>query len=207
MAPFRRPASLSPVRAEQIPGDPDPGDATALAHDSAAALVAQVRGTVDSEVVQRVVNLAQTEGVDDIAELWSRAPGASLPGALWRLYALHAWTHDDPSEVAGLYEAGVASAPGLRMLSGVQEPPGIDEIRRTADEILRGVFTGDFSVALSRAAAVYKLVAFGAARSADALPEAAEVEASTLTGRAASLLRSGEELDEAAHLAAAGTLT
>lgn len=187
---------LDPERAEQIPGDADPQSVTELAHQSARALVSSVRASSDPAVVDRVVHLAQTEGVDDIAELWSQSPTGTLPGTLWRLYALHTWVHQSPATVARLYDDGARTIPGLQFLAGVETPPGIDEIRTTLDEILRGAFDGDFPLALERASAVLTLVAHGTAHQED-----------TAVERASALLTTAEELTEAARMARGGQLS
>jgi hypothetical protein len=187
---------LSPERAEEIPGASDPQSVTDLAHQSARALVTSVRASTDPQVVGRVVHLARTEGVDDIAELWSQSPAGTLPGTLWRLYALHAWVHQDPVTVARLYDEGARTIPGLQYLAGVERPPGVDEIRGTIDEILRGAFEGDFPLALERASAVLTLVAHGTAHQED-----------TAVERASALLTTAEDLSEAARLAREGDLS
>ncbi|MGQ4534045.1 hypothetical protein ACUH9Y_02920 [Dermabacteraceae bacterium P13115] len=196
MAQFRRPASLSLARQEKIPGEPDPAGNTELAHASATALLSRVRrDCADPELVERVVGLVQREGIDDVAALWSHSPAGTLPGMMWRLYAIHAWVHSDPAEVARRYQAGIVSAPGLRFLAGVEEPPGVDQIRATLDDIMRGVFTGDLSLALERASAVVTLVAYGTAHLAD---DGGDPQQLTLS--ADRLLATAEELAEGAEL-------
>ncbi|UYG17232.1 hypothetical protein BRM3_01995 [Brachybacterium huguangmaarense] len=202
---FRRPASLSLADQDLLPGEPDPATSTDLAHRSAEALVAQVRQSADDEVVRRVVALAQTEGLDDLAALWSTSPAGTLPGALWRLYVLHAWVQRDPEDVVRRYREGSRTVPGLRYLAGLSEPPDVPSVRRTLDQILRGAFTGDLAMALGRAAAVLMLVSYGTAHLADAEPDPRRQ--GELTGEAGRLLSTGEELAVAARLEEAGDLS
>lgn len=197
---FRRPASLYPSVADQLPGDPDPGTASDLAHSSASALLDGVFHSEDPEVVQRVLTLAAREGFGDLATLWSRAPATTLPGALWRLYVLHTWVQRAGDDVVLRYRQGSRTVPGLRYLSGLSEPPDVDEVRRTMDDILRGAFTGDLGMALIRAGAVATIVAHGTAHLADSSPEEG------LTAQAERLLSTGEELVAAGRHAEAGTL-
>lgn len=204
-APFRRPASLSLADQDLLPGDPDPSLTTDLAHRSAEALLAGARGTADDAVVERVVGLARTEGLEDLAALWSASPAGTLPGALWRLYVVHAWVGRDGDDVARRYAAGSRTVPGLRYLAGLSEPPDVDSVRRTLDEILRGAFTGDLAVALGRAGAVMMLVAYGTAHLAD--DEHDRERQRELTREASRLLSTGEELASAARLEAAGRLS
>ena len=77
--------------AENIAGGMDPQDISEISHLSAAALLDRVRHSEDPEVVRRVLTLVETVGVDEIAELWSKAEPDSLPGILWRLYLLRTW--------------------------------------------------------------------------------------------------------------------
>ncbi|MDO5662225.1 MAG: hypothetical protein Q4G40_05990 [Brachybacterium sp.] len=194
---FRRPASLTPHQQDQIPGEPDPQATADLAHRSADALLAGVRADTDPGIVDRVVRLARTDGLEDLAELWSGAPAVSLPGALWRLYVLHSWAHRDAHDVVRRYREGSRTVPGLRYLAGLSEPPDVDGVRRSVDEILRGVFTGDLAVALGRAAAVMMLCAYGTAH--------LDSEEG-LTAQAGRLLSTGEELAAAARAEEAGAL-
>lgn len=203
--PFRRPASLSPHGQDQLPGDPDPALSTELAHSSAEALLSGVRRSADERVVQRVLRLARTEGLDDLAALWSTSPADTLPGALWRLHVLHSWVQQDPEDVRRRYEEGTRTVPGLRYLAGLAEPVDVAVLRRTLDEILQGAFTGDLAVALGRAAAVLMLVAYGTAHLADAQHDRDHQR--ELTAQASRLLATGEELAVAARCEAEGELS
>lgn len=204
--PPRRPAILSPARADAIPGDPDPADRSEIAHTTAAALVDGGRNSSDPEVVRRLVQLVQTEGIEEIAGLWSASPASTLPGTLWRLYVLHTWVGRDPQNVAVRYARGRASAPALEILAGVATPPGPDEVRLTLDAILGGVFTGDLAIALERASAFCRIVAFGAGHNADDLDEYDAERASEVTRRAGRLLSTADELDSSAALWRLGRL-
>ncbi len=197
---FRRPAPLYDSVAESIPGEPDPATSSDLAHDSARALLDGVFHSSDPEVVERVVTLAARDGLTDLAALWSGAPATSLPGALWRLYVLHTWSASSGDDVVRRYRAGSRTVPGLRYLSGFAEPPDVQQVQRTMDEILRGAFTGDLGMALRRAGAVATIVAHGTAQLAD---EDADDER---TRQAERLLSTGEELTAAGRHAEAGLL-
>ena len=214
MAQFRRPASLSPQRQEAIEGGVDPALKNQAAHESAAALLRETRENARPEVVERVLKLVEREGLEDLAALWSGAEPASLPGALWRLSVLHTWVPRDTDEVRRLFELGQSTAPGRTYLVGFSDPPTIDSMRVTLDAILSGAFTGDLSVALSRAAAFAMLAAYGSAHAAASPASRTELARSfgtpatpeELTKRADRLLKTGEALNEAARSAAAGTL-
>lgn len=197
---FRRPAPLFDSVAASIPGEPDPASSADLAHDSARALLDGVFHSSDPEVVARVVALAADDGLTDLSALWSSAPASTLPGALWRLYVLHTWVQQGGDEVVRRYRAGSRTIPGLRYLSGFAEPPEVEQVQRTMDDILRGAFTGDLALALRRAGAVATIVAHGTAHLAD------DDMGDERTRQAERLLRTGEELTAAGHRAEAGQL-
>lgn len=147
---------------EDITGGADP-QAVREAGDLAATLL--VRGAQDSgdhAMTERVLHLADTEGLETLAEVWSGAPADTLAGCLWRLYVLRAWVHRSPSQAAQEYDAGLAGAQVARVVAGVADPPGPDEVKNMIDEVLRGIVS-DFAVTLLRAAAFARVVATGRA--------------------------------------------
>jgi hypothetical protein len=85
-------------------------------------------------------------------------------------------------------------------------PAGPAELVALIDAILRGAFTGDFAVALDRAAAFCRVQASGATHLADDY-EATEPERSTvLTNRASRLAAFADELATASRLWRRGDL-
>jgi hypothetical protein len=169
----------------------------AEAADRAARLL--VRGAHDSgddAVADRVLHLADTEGIEAIAELWSARPGDTIAGCLWRLYLLRSWVYADPAGVAREFEAGRARATVARVVSGVADPPGPEELKTMVDQVLRGIVGSDFADVLLRAAAFARVVATGRAELAD-----------TDTEAAARIQSVADQLDRAARLELAGRLT
>lgn len=158
-----RPVVRDPEVLESLDEGSDPIEALHAAHESAAVLLGAGRKANDPAVTERLVTLVDEIGLSTVADLWAARPARSLPGALWRLYVLRDWVTADPERVAREYAAGLQSVEPDPSLADV-ESPGPDEVRRVADEILRGVFTGDFAVALERAAAFSRVVAAGRAR-------------------------------------------
>jgi hypothetical protein len=140
----------------------DPVAALHAAHESAAALLHTGRAATDAAVTERLIALTDEVGLDTLAQVWSSRPAHSLPGALWRLYLLREWVATAPDLAAREYTAGVRFTEPNHAVAGV-DPPGPDEVRRVADEILRGAFSGDFAVAMERAAAFCRVVASGRA--------------------------------------------
>lgn len=195
---------LDPRAAEELPGDLDPALRGEVAHTTANALVHGGRASEDPAVVDRLVRLVEAEGLDLVAGLWSDSPPHTLPGALWRLYALREWVRRDPRTVAARYGLGEQRAEVHGVIAGVAAPPGPAEVAEVVDAVLSGVYTGDLAVALERAAAFCRVLATGASLDADLVPD--ESEATRLTHGAAGLTRTAEELEEAAGLWRAGTL-
>ncbi len=158
----RRPSSLTPGMMEVFASESlDPAVIIAVADESAAALVHAGRAAADPEVTRRLVTIVDDIGLSTLAQLWSQRPARSLPGALWRLYVLREWVRRDPAGASTDYREGLAFAPVDVVVAGAASPPGPDELREVADDILRGVFEGDFGVALQRAAAFCRVVAAG----------------------------------------------
>lgn len=202
----RRPALLGKVAAESHGGAPDPAALAEAAHATAVALVESGRAARDAETTARLVALVDEHGLDTVAELWADRPARSLPGVLWRIYALREWVRRSPAEAARDFAAGCAAAPVPHVVAGVAEPPTPEALRALADAILAGVFTGDLAVALERAAAFCRVVAAGRAHRADDVAAYDDDAAARLTHRSASLQRTAEDLEASATLWRSGDL-
>ncbi len=134
-----------------------------MAHRSAAVLVDRGRASDDPELLQRLLELPRTVGLQTLAEVWSARPARTLPGALWRLYVLDEWVQRSPGAVAQAFTAGAAHAEVYRVISGVVEPPRPEDLQELTQQILNGVYEGDLDVALERAAAFCHVTATGLA--------------------------------------------
>lgn len=156
-----RPAQLDPALTEKMAGGMDPEEISEMSHASASALLDRVHHTQDPQVVQRVLTLVDREGVDIIAELWSHSEPDSLPGILWRLYLLRTWMRRNQASIARLWRVAEPEETAASAIAGVDTPPSEADITATADSILSGAFTGDFAVAMERAAAFVDVVAKG----------------------------------------------
>lgn len=196
----RRPTLLGKVALESLGGAPDPAALAEAAHSTACALVESGRAEPDEATTARLVRLVDDHGLDTVAELWSERPARSLPGALWRLYALREWVRRDPAEASADFAAGRVVAPVQHVVAGAAEPPTPDALQSLADAILAGVFAGDLAVALERAGAFCRVVAAGRAHRADDVEAYDGTRATVLTRRSASLLRTAEDLEACASL-------
>lgn len=185
---------------------PDPAQQTAVAHETAAILVGTGRAEQDPEVHARLVSLVDDLGLSTLADLWADRPGRSLPGALWRLYALREWVRRSPRAASADYAAGIRFTDVNHAVAGVAEPPGPDEVKALADEVLTGVFAGDFAVALERAGAFCRVVSAGRADLADDHDLHDPDGGPERTRRAASMLSTAEDLEAGAALWRAGRL-
>lgn len=195
--PVRRPAELF----DRLFAAEDPAEVSRVAHSTAHALLARVRADPDGAVVDRLVAFTDENGIDDIAELWSRSPSRSLPGALWRLYLLQLMIHDDPRTAALLYERGRAELASVdEVVAGAPSPAGPEELVALIDTILRGLFEGDFAVALERAAAFARVQASGATHIADDYEATEPERASSFTTRALRLADYARDLAACAAL-------
>lgn len=172
---------FSPADFENYAGGIDPARVSEAAHLAARALVHGGRESNDPDVTKRLVKLADKQGLEAIAELWAASPARSLPGALWRLYALRAATLQDPEGISVFFRAGQQRAQAANAVAGVAEPPGAEEITIMANAILSGAFDGDFDMALDRSAAFCRVVALGQAIIATEREAAHGEHASVLT--------------------------
>ncbi len=170
-----------------------------LAHATAAVVVRAGRDP-DGEHTGAVLDLAETVGLDTLAELWREAADDSLPGVLWTLYLLRSWCREQGLALARWYGAGRGLAPVAEVVAGVSDAADPAAIRRLSDDVLTGAYTGDFAVALERASAFFRVVAVGRAEVAGDGEQAAERERSERN------VRTAEALDRAAAAWRAGTL-
>lgn len=182
----------------------DPEEINEMSHASAQAMLDRVHHTQDPQIVERVLTLVDREGVDIIAELWSRSEPDSLPGILWRLYLLRTWMRKNQRSLASLYRIAEPEDTAASAIAGVDTPPTAEDIVHTADSILSGAFTGDFAVALERASAFIDVIAKGLAIRAKMLTgQARKVEAEQAARREAHMrdLQREVEAAEAAEAA------
>jgi len=195
---YHRPTLFTNDMIDRYEGGADPARLAEAAHATAAALVHRGRANSDPAVLNRLVHLADADGLEEIAELWSDSPAITLPGSLWRLYALRRTVLQDPERLAVYFRDGRAGAPVHRAVAGVAEPPGPRELVDMTTAILTGAFTGDFDIALQRAAAFCRIVALGEASHADAADLADTDRGSALTRAAHRLTRTAEDLEACA---------
>ena len=174
---------------DEFAGGIDPAVMREAADRAASLLVRGARSSEDDEIADRLLHLADTEGIETVAEVWAGAPADSLAGCLWRLYLLRSWVYADPLAVAREFDEGRARAQVARVVAGVADPPGPEELKAMVDEVLRGIASGDFADVLFRAAAFARVVAAGRA----ALPEPSHDDVRRMLGLA-------EQLEAAGHL-------
>lgn len=174
----------------------DPGQVAEAADRAAELLVRGARASGDDAVAERVLHLADTEGIEIIAQAWAARPAESVAGCLWRLYLLRSWVYADPVGVAREFDAGRRRAAVDDVVAGVADPPGPDELRHMVDQVLRGIASSDFADVLLRAAAFARVVATGRAALTD-----------TDALAAARIQSVADQLDRAARLELAGQLS
>lgn len=204
---FSRPVRRPTAAFDNIVGSHDPAEETRVAHATASALLTRVRADESGVSADRLVAFTAEHGIDEIAELWSAAPARTLPGALWRLYLLQLAIHSDPQTAALLYERGRVELQSVdTAVAGAPVPASPGELVVLIDTILRGVFRGDFAVALERAAAFCRVHSSGATHTADDYEVTEPARASELTTRALRLSSYAQDLSAAAALWRTGVL-
>lgn len=192
MTEFKRPSLPGSALFEAQADGADPAEMAAAGHRIATLLVRGPRSDHDQGLVNRVLHLADEEGLGAIADLWSHASADSLAGALWRLYLLRTWVYRQPEQAAHEFAAGKAYAPVHEVLAGVVDPPGPDEVIALVDTVVRGIVGDDFDVTLDRAAAFAHIVGVGRAQLDSGDPQSAAklVDTAVHLRRAAELERS-----------------
>lgn len=198
---FHRPVRRPSASFDNLAGAADSAESARVAHATASALLTRAREDSSGASAERLIAFTAQHGIDDIAELWAHSPAVSLPGALWRLYLLQLAIHNDPHTSALLYERGrVELGSADAVVAGAPVPASPEEIVTLIDTILRGVFRGDFSVALERAAAFCRVQVSGATHLADDYEKTEPDRATELTTRARRLHTYANDLSAAAGL-------
>ena len=204
-----RPLLVGDTRFDALVGDIDPALRSEAADRCATLLVRGPRDAEESAIVDRVVRLADTEGLDEIAELWAGAAPDSLAGCLWRLYLLRSWVYADPGLAAREFDRGRHHVPVSEVVAGVTDPPRPEDVQRLADAVLRGIRVGEFADTLFRASAFARVTAAGRAHDDhDRSPVRHEGPGSTYASdlSAARLLTMADQLEAAGRLELAGKL-
>jgi hypothetical protein len=204
---FHKPTQYSGDKFDTFEGGEDPAAILRVAHDTAHALVDRARENGDPAVLQRLIAYTDEHGIDAIAELWARSSAKSLPGALWRIYLMRVLIRQDPDGTSLLYQRGTEVLQTIdAVVAGAPLPTGPEEITELADEILRGIFVGDFATALDRAAAFCRVAAAGATSIADDADFTSPERATELTSRADRFALTADEFTACARLHRAGQL-
>ncbi len=202
----RRPAMLNPRDAEEIIGDDDPAEGSALAHTSAWALMGVGDDEFGPEAIERLREAVRREGADIVADMWARSPDFTLPGALWRLYLLSEWYHRDRAHVESRYAEGRVA----RIIPGLEHPVMVPDLAAVMDEVaalLAGERTDDdLADIISGASRALRILAAGDTYGASWIRDEDDPLAHPVTVRTRALLRTADELDEAARHAEVGTL-
>jgi hypothetical protein len=204
---FHKPTQYSGEKFDDYQRGEDPEDVMQVAHDTAHALVTRARESDDPALIERLVAYTDDNGVDALAELWARSSSRSLPGALWRIYLMRVLIKQDATGTSFLFQRGTEVLRTIdAVVAGAPIPTGPDELMELADQILRGVFRGDFATALDRAASFSRILAAGCTSVADDSEPANPERATELTARALRLSQTADELATCARLSRAGNL-
>ncbi|MEP6481817.1 MAG: DNA-directed RNA polymerase subunit beta [Rhodoglobus sp.] len=204
---FHKPTQYSGDKFDEFEGGQDPAQIMRLAHETAAALVNRARESEDEAVIDRHIAYTDEHGLDALAELWARSSPRSLPGALWRIYLMRLLIRQDAEGTSYLFQRGSEVLTTIdTVVAGAPVPAGPEEITALADQILRGLFRGDFATALDRAAAFCRITAAGCTSVADDTELTNPERSSELTTRALRFSQTAEEFAACARLHRSGNL-
>jgi len=182
-----RPLALGAAYFESVADGPAPDEVREIAEHTATVLVRGARAEGDADLAERVVHLADTEGMETLADLWASCTPDSLAGALWRLYVIREWIHVDPARASRAYDAGEGTAQVANAVAGVADPPSPEAMCAVIDDVLRGIVSAVLHV-------------LGAGR---ALTESG----SSSVRESARMITLAEELERAGHLELSGRLS
>ncbi len=192
---FHKPTKFSGSRFEEFEGGADPAHISRVAHETAQALLSRVRGNPEPAVIERLVAFTDEQGLDAVAELWAQSSARSLPGALWRVYLMRTLIRQNPGDISFLFQRGTEMTATIdHVVAGAPTPTGPAEIVELADQILRGLFQGDFAIALDRAAAFCRLAGVGATSVADDVENTEPERSTALTTQALRLSETAADL-------------
>jgi len=206
---YSKPVRMSVSRMEAAITDPadvmmDPADVSAIALQTAHALLQRGQSSEDAHIREALVRFADEHGLDPLADLWPQAHPQSLPGALWRLYLVRAVLQHNPDDASHLFQRGVDDLSTIdQVVAGAPEGLNAESFSQVLDDILLGAFDGELSHALERAAAVATAVSAGAI----SLAWADDRQADYLTSRSLKWSVIAQELEGCAAQARRGTLT
>lgn len=192
---YHRPKLMPIENFEHQPGGLDPAEVFSAAQTVAAKLVATGQDPdADEATVAWLVDLVADVGLDTMARLWADAPAVTFGGALWRLYALQQATRRDGDMWAAWYRAGY-DAYASRVIAGATEPPQAKDLQTLITQILTGVYSGDFGIALERGGAYARVIAAGQHHHAVRLEDLNPAAAAALEHRSVKLQRTATELE------------
>lgn len=203
---FDRPIVQANEDFRWVVGMEDPAERYMVASDTAWALLYKVRHHPDKELLNRVLELAKTAGIDELAQLWAEAHAQTLPGVFWRLYLLREVITKNPETVRELYRSGLTRIDTIDgLVAGAEEPVTPETLLRFSDEVLKGIFAGDFGAAVDRAASACMILAAGAAHLADSRDLDSDEDALKLTKQALRFDQFARDLKMSAKLWYRGT--
>ena len=81
-SPFHKPALFAGHEFGAFHGGDDPADVNAMAHETARVLLSQAHENTDPVLLDKVVRFTDENGIETLAELWSRSSAHSLPSEL-----------------------------------------------------------------------------------------------------------------------------
>lgn len=204
--PPRRPAMLTPAKAESIVGDENPATSSGLAHSSAWALMGVGDEDFDREATLRLRALVRDRGVDQVAHLWSHSPEFTLPGALWRLYLLLEWYEREPGLVDERYVDGAHAD----IVPGLEHPlnlPELTDVMADVARLLTGELTDDdLEEVIWNASNAMRVLAAGFGGGGSWITDPNDPLAYPVSTRAEALLKTAEELSVSAREAHIGAL-
>lgn len=214
----RRPAMLEPARAEAIVGDSDPAMQSELAHTSAWAVLGVTEPSFPEDALARLRQLIADEGIDVIADLWSRSPEFTLPGALWRAFLFLVWLRRDSEGIGRHYSVfcdaydqqieknsiEIGPASDLANIDLQHLTPGA--LEHTLTQLFQGEHSDDMMGQVFAQTAVFMRILASGRGLSSWITDSSDPLAYPVSMRTHALLKTAEELEVAAIYAQVGKL-
>lgn len=211
MSRFRRPAMLTPERAESIVGAENPEIVLQFANTAARALIGLPDEEFHAGAVQNLVETIGENGVDVVAALWEEQPAYTLAGAFWRLFLFQQWYHRDPQLVEQRFTEGVTVLQEAGRGEAVQRL-SLETLVAEINDLFQAKLQinvnewGRLTPLLERTAVALWTLATGTTYGNQWIDSDRDELATLVTRRAQALTTTAEELKLAADRDAAGNL-
>lgn len=165
---YHRPVLFDSRRFANTSNTVDFAERLELAHNTAWLLVSRMREQAEQlddsqqEQFERLLEYINTRGITELTELWASIPKPSLPNLLARIDWFRNRVRKEPELHTLAFNEGVKYLDTIDpVVAGVAIPSSLEEFVGVFDQILGGIFLGDFESTLYRSSALLRITSRG----------------------------------------------